>query len=376
MTTAVPTAFPCERCGMVLFHGNLVCPGCGALVYARMLNDVAARAHQEEQAGNVLRAAMTWREALPLLPPTSQQYQFVTQRIGALTARFSHGVLANFPTATPAASAAGLHPAGEPAAETAGLAAARPAPRNDPWQLALAKTLGSMLISIAVYTIVPIVGGGVTVRLQFAVGFVLLMLVHELGHSLAMRYFRLSASPPIFIPFLGAVITLRQMPRNAWEEAVVGIGGPVTGTLAAGVTYLIYLQTGSELFLKLSLFGFLLNLFNMLPVPPLDGGRVTAAVSPWVWITGLLGVVAWFANDFFRRGMINPILILLLVMAWPRVFTVLSQPQRRRTPYYQIGRRAKWAMGVAYAVLGVALYVMFALCNFEVTRRFGSGWFG
>jgi Zn-dependent protease len=366
MTAAVPTAFPCERCGMVLFHGNLVCPNCGALVYARMLNDIAARAHQEEDSGNILRAAMTWREALPLLPPTSQQYQFVTQRIGTLTARFSHGILA-----TPAASAAGL-----PAAEAAGVAEARPAPRNDPWQLALAKTLGSMLVSIAVYTMLFSSRNGITYGLQFATGFVLLMLVHELGHSLAMRYFRLSASPPIFIPFLGAVINLRQMPRNAWEEAVVGIGGPVTGTIAAGVTYLIYLQTGSELFLKLSLFGFLLNLFNMLPVPPLDGGRVTAAVSPWVWITGLLGVVAWLAHDFFRRGMINPILILLLVMAWPRVFTVLSEPRRRRTPYYQIGRRAKWAMGVAYIVLAGALAVMFALCNFEATRRFGSGWFG
>jgi hypothetical protein len=77
--------------------------------------------------------------------------------------------------------------------------------------------------------------------LHFAVGFVVLMLVHELGHSIAMRYFRLSASPPIFIPFLGAVINLRQTPRNALEEAIVGIGGPVTGTIAAGVTYLLYL---------------------------------------------------------------------------------------------------------------------------------------
>jgi len=374
--TAVSTTFPCERCGMVLFQGNLVCPNCGALVHARMLNDIAARAQQEEATGNVLRAATTWREALPLLPPTSQQHQFVTQRIGILTARFA-GNVTSLATATPAASAEGFSnstsgPSG-PAAEAGGLAR-RPA-KNDPWQLALAKTLGSMLVSIVVYTAVPIVGGGIDVRLMFAVGFVLLMLVHELGHSVAMRYFRLSASPPIFIPFLGAVINLRQLPRNAWEEAVVGIAGPVTGTLAAGVTYLIYLQTGSELFLRLAQFGFFLNLVNMLPVPPLDGGRVTAAVSPWVWITGLLGVVAWLAFDLVRYGWINPILILLLVFAWPRVFAVLSG-DRQRQPYYQIGRRAKWSMGVAYLVLGGTLAVMFALCKFEASRRFGSGWFG
>jgi Zn-dependent protease len=231
-----------------------------------------------------------------------------------------------------------------------------------------------MLISIVVYMMLFSGRNGLFYGLQFATGFVLLMLVHELGHSTAMRYFRLSASPPIFIPFLGAVINLRQMPRNALEEAIVGIGGPVTGTIAAGITYLIYLKTGSELFLRLSQFGFLLNLFNMLPVPPLDGGRVTAAVSPWVWIPGLLVVVAWVVRDFLT-GRFNPILILLLLMAWPRVYKVLTT-RHSIEPYYQIGWRAKWAMGVAYVVLGVTLVVMFALCQFEAMRRFGPGWFG
>jgi Zn-dependent protease len=201
------------------------------------------------------------------------------------------------------------------------------------------------------------------------------MLIHELGHSMAMRYFRLSASPPIFIPFLGAVINLRQMPRNALEEAIVGIGGPVTGTIAAGVTYLIYLKTGSVLFLRLAEFGFLLNLFNMLPVPPLDGGRVTAAVSPWVWIIGLALVVCYMAVDWLS-GHFNFILILLLFMAWPRVQRVLTSRDARRTPYYDIGRPAKWMMGIAYIALSTLLAVMFFLCQTEAGRRFGSTWFG
>jgi Zn-dependent protease len=216
---------------------------------------------------------------------------------------------------------------------------------------------------------------GIEFGLKFATGFVLLMLVHELGHSIAMRYFRLSASPPIFIPFLGAVINLRQMPRNALEEAIVGIGGPVTGTLAAGVTYLIYLKTGSPLFLGLAEFGFLLNLFNMLPVPPLDGGRVTAAVSPWVWIIGLILVVLYMAYEWLR-GQFNFILILLLFMAWPRVQRVLTSRDARRTPYYDIGLPAKWAMGMAYVGLSGLLAVMYFLCQWESIHRFGGGWFG
>ena len=234
-----------------------------------------------------------------------------------------------------------------------------------------------MLISIVVYTMLFSGQRGLDFGLKFATGFVLLMLVHELGHSMAMRYFRLSASPPIFIPFLGAVINLRQMPRNAWEEAVVGIGGPITGTLAAGVTYLIYLQTGSMLFLRLAEFGFLLNLFNMLPVPPLDGGRVTAAVSPWVWIVGLLLVVLYVAADWVVYKRFNFIFVLLLLMAWPRIASVLSARRAgSASPYFDIGAASKWAMGIAYLVLSGLLAVMFFLCRWESSHRFGSGLLG
>jgi Zn-dependent protease len=343
---------------MVLFPGNLVCPKCGALVYAQQLGALAERAAREEHAGQPLAAAMIWRNALPLLPPDSQQYQDVARRIGMLTSRLG----AAAPPPLPAGD-------GQPVDD-----AAKPVPKNDPLGLAIAKTLGSMLVSIAVYTVMFFVDRSLSYRLAFAVGFVVLMLIHELGHSMAMRYFRLSASPPIFIPFLGAVINLRQMPRNAFEEAIVGIGGPVTGTIAAGVTYLIYLKTGSPLFLRLAEFGFLLNLFNMLPVPPLDGGRVTAAVSPWVWIPGLGLVVVWIAYDFLVHGQLNFILPLLLLMAWPRVQRVLSGAYR--TPYSDIGRRAKVAMGVAYVLLGGLLAVVFFLCNWEATSRFGRSWFG
>ena len=352
--TAVPTTFPCPRCGNLLTYGQLACPRCGGLVYTQQLNEIAAAAQREEAAGNAVRAALIWQQALPLLPPDSQQYRMVTQRIGALTAGIGAGASPYVPRGVDA-----------PATQIQ----TRP---PDPLPLALAKTIGSMVISIIVYTLMWKEAHGLTYALKFATGFCLLMLIHELGHVFAMRYFGLSASPPIFIPFLGALINLRQMPRNALEEAVVGIGGPVTGTIGAAITYWIYLRTGSHLMLELARFGFLLNLFNMLPVPPLDGGRITAAVSPFIWIPGLLLAAALIAFDYFVLGQFNPILILLLVMAWPRIKRVLIDRQHN-APYYQIGWKATWAMGIAYVLLGGFLAVMTFLPVIEMIlgRRAG-----
>jgi Zn-dependent protease len=215
-----------------------------------------------------------------------------------------------------------------------------------------------MLISIIVYMWLFSGQHGLGYGLKFSIGFCVLMLVHELGHSFAMKYYGLSASPPIFIPFLGAVINLRQPPRNALEEAVVGIGGPYLGTVGAMIVYLMSLQAQSaqtaELLRDLAGWGFLLNLFNMLPVPPLDGGRITAAVSPWIWIPGLLGAVALAVSDWMQTGFVNPIFILLLLAAWPRIKMVLSM-RRQRLPYYDIGKASKILMAGAYIALGLFL---------------------
>ena len=147
----------------------------------------------------------------------------------------------------------------------------------------------------------------------------------------------------------------------------------MTGTIGAAITYWIYLRTGSNLMLDLARFGFLLNLFNMLPVPPLDGGRITAAVSPFIWIPGLLLAAALIAFDYFVLGQFNPILILLLIMAWPRIKRVLIDRQHN-SPYYRIGWKAMWAMGIAYVLLGGFLAVMWFLPVIEtiVGRRAGN----
>ena len=377
------TAFPCQRCGMVLFAGNLVCPNCGALVHAQRLTDLAIEAQREEQT-NALRAAMIWREALPLLPPDSRQYQTIVQRIGMLTSNLAPTPSTRTPMTptptpppTPGWSAIPIPSAPPPAA-------ARSAPRNDPLPLAIAKTGGSMLISIVIYAWLFGQQRGLDFGIKFATGFVVLMLVHELGHSLAMRYFRLSASPPIFIPFLGAAVNMRELPRDALEEAVVALAGPVAGAIATGVAYFLYLQTGSLLMLRVAEFSFLLNLLNMLPIPPLDGGRVTAALGPWVWIVGLFGLALYMGYDWFARGRFNFILVLLVLFAWPRIAATLAARRAgagggagtTAAKYFDIGRGPKWAIGIAYLVLSALLAAMYFLCRWESSHRFGSGWIG
>jgi Zn-dependent protease len=272
-------------------------------------------------------AALVWRQALDLLPPDARQAQYVRQRIRALEG---------------------------------GPPEAAPASRNDTWPMALLKTGGSMLLSILVYAALFSASRGPAFGLLFATGFVLLILVHELGHTFAMRHFGLSASPPIFIPFMGALINLRQQPRNAWEEAVVGIGGPALGTFGAIVCHAAYIFTGNELLLLLAWFGYMLNLFNLLPVPPLDGGRITAAVSPWIWMPGLLGLVWMIFYQWRTTGSPSFLLLMLLFFAWPRIVQTLRRRRAGETSaYYDISRRSKWTMGASYFGLGVTLIVLF-----------------
>jgi Zn-dependent protease len=140
-------------------------------------------------------------------------------------------------------------------------------------------------------------------------------------------------------------------------EGIVGIAGPVAGTIGALVCYALFLQTGLP-FLGIAAYaGFLMNLFNLLPIPPLDGGRVTAAVSPWIWMLGLVGLVAKFLYDW-QAGQRDFILILVLIYAFPRIKATL-QGRERFSEYYNISRLASWSIGTVYVVLGVVLVFLF-----------------
>ena len=144
----------------------------------------------------------------------------------------------------------------------------------------LLKTGGSMFVTIWVYAVMW--------GWWFAVGFVLLIFVHECGHLVAARRLGLKVGAPVFIPFMGAFIALKEAPRNAWIEAQVGIGGPLLGTAGAVFCYGLYLVTGNPFFSALAYTGFFLNLFNLAPVGFLDGGRVATALSPWLWLLEII----------------------------------------------------------------------------------------
>lgn len=138
----------------------------------------------------------------------------------------------------------------------------------------------TMLVSVGAYTLIA--------PLQIAVGLVIMVLIHELGHVFAAKQKGLPMSAPVFIPFLGAMVNMRRHPRDAATEAYIAIGGPVLGTIGAAVSFWIGWRFELPLFTALAYIGFILNLINLLPIHPLDGGRIAMAVSRWLWLVGLI----------------------------------------------------------------------------------------
>lgn len=146
-------------------------------------------------------------------------------------------------------------------------------------KLKLFSTAGTMLVSIAAYALIW--------GFPFAAGFVVLLLVHELGHVIALRREGIKASAPMFVPFLGALITAKSLGENATAEARVGLAGPILGSIGAAACVVIWHVTGNDLWRALAFTGFFLNLINLVPVSPFDGGRAMAAMTPWMWAVGL-----------------------------------------------------------------------------------------
>ena len=152
------------------------------------------------------------------------------------------------------------------------------------YKLKFVTVAGSMLVSIGAYALL---GGW-----WFGLGLVALIFIHEMGHVLALRRQGVKASAPLFIPFMGAVIGMKEMPANAWREAEVGLAGPVLGSLGAAAIWAVGAYENSQFLIALAFVGFFLNLFNLIPVVPLDGGRAVAALHPAIWLLGLGGLVA------------------------------------------------------------------------------------
>lgn len=211
--------------------------------------------------------------------------------------------------------------------------------------LKLFVTAGTALVSVAAYSLF--------FGWWFAAGFVALMFVHEMGHVIALRREGIKASAPMFIPFMGAMITARSLGDNALAEARVGLAGPILGSIGAAVVAAIGALTGSDLLTALAYFGFFLNLFNLLPVVPLDGGRAAAAMSPWMWFAGL-GVLV--ALVFLEPG--NPILLIITLFAAFQTYHRWQQRKSRslaQTAYYRVAPLHRLLVFGVYVGLIVAL---------------------
>jgi Zn-dependent protease len=211
--------------------------------------------------------------------------------------------------------------------------------------LKLFVTAGTALVSVAAYSLF--------FGWWFAAGFVALMFVHEMGHVIALRREGIKASAPMFIPFMGAMITARSLGDNALAEARVGLAGPIFGSIGAAAVAVVGQLTGSDLLTALAYFGFFLNLFNLLPVVPLDGGRAAAAMSPWMWFAGL-GVLV--ALVFLEPG--NPILLIITLFAAFQTYHRWQQRKSRslaQTAYYRVAPFHRLLVFAVYVGLIVAL---------------------
>ncbi len=222
-------------------------------------------------------------------------------------------------------------------------------------KLKILTTSGSMLVSVAAYSLIW--------GWKFALGFVVLLFVHEMGHVIQLRREGIQASAPVFIPFLGAAVWAKSLGGNALAEARVGLAGPILGSIGAAACIPLANATGNDFWRALAFTGFFLNLFNLLPVVPLDGGRAMAAMSPWMWALWLFGVIV------LAFTYPNPIILLIVLLAvmetWRRWRSLKSGDPTVRA-YYKV-RPAHRAI-VAAVYLGLIALLVVGMDATHVAR--------
>ena len=199
---------------------------------------------------------------------------------------------------------------------------------------------GSFVVTIAAYT--------TQFPLGVVTGFVVITLSHEIGHAVAIRAKGLRAGFMVFIPFIGGAVTMKDQPRTVYDDAIIGLAGPAFGTFATLATLQVYKWTSDPLYLLISFVGFGLNLFNLLPIGMLDGGRISAAITKWMWVLGG-GAIVYKVFD-----QPNPLTILIAVLA---AFQVYASIVREKTDprFYEITGLQRAAIAVLYFALVIFL---------------------
>ena len=287
--TALDDAIRCERCHTEVAPGLRACPGCHRLMFARELQELSDEAGAAAGRGDRAGELRAWRMSLDFLPRDSRQFAIISAKVDAL----SRTTDANQSTAAaPVPSGAWktlavLGPVGLLLWKFKFLVIlALTKGKLLLLGLTKASTFLSMLLSMGVYW--------TAWGLPFAVGFVISIYIHEMGHVAALHRYGIAATAPMFIPGVGAFIRLRQAPINPRENARVGLAGPLWGLGAALASYAIAMFGGGAFWAAIAKTGAWLNLFNLLPVWQLDGARGFAPLGRTDrWIVVLTFAVAW-----------------------------------------------------------------------------------
>jgi Zn-dependent protease len=302
----------CPQCATEVPDSRRSCPACNALIHATELKELARKADEAAQAGDLSSELAAWRQALDLLPPGTRQFQSITAKVDDLSRR-----VGSSPTPPPQAAGGGRSWKGGGALAGLGLLA---------WKLKAilalvlgegkllflglgnAGTVASMLLSMGVYW--------AAFGWKLALGLILSIYIHEMGHVAALRRYGIRGSLPMFIPGFGALILLRQRLANAAEDAQVGLAGPLWGLGAALVAWAAFITTGLPVLGAVARWGAWINLFNLLPVWQLDGGRAFHALSrPQRFLAAAALGATWF---FTKEG-------LLILLALTAAFRALGR---------------------------------------------------
>lgn len=289
----------CPACALTLAPSLLSCPSCHALVHGERLRALADQARAAAASHDTAAELAAWREALALLPPGSHQYRDVTTRVDGLSTKVIEAPVRDSRTAWSAGALAGV-----------GLLL---------WKfkavLVFVLTKGKLLAlgltnSTTALSMLPAIGVyWAAFGWRFAVGLVASIYVHEMGHVAALRRFGIAASPPMFLPGIGAVIRSRQQMVNVRERARVGLAGPIWGLGAALAALAVYGVTKAPIWAAIGQFGALINLFNLTPVWQLDGAHAFTALNRVQrWLVTLAIALAFVVS---REGL----LILVAVFA-------------------------------------------------------------
>jgi len=198
----------------------------------------------------------------------------------------------------------------------------------------------SMAVSIAAYAI--------KAPLPLVLGFVIIILIHEIGHAVAIRAKGLRAGVMVFIPFIGGAVTLKDQPRSAYDDAQIGLAGPIAGTVASLIVLQIYKWSDSPLYLAIAAAGFAVNLLNLLPIGMLDGGRISAAVTKWMWVFGGGALVYKVVKQP------NPLMLVVLLLVAFQVYASIAREKDDKS-FYDVTMSQRAAIAVAYFSLVVFL---------------------